>query len=188
MLWTALPPARECLGCGCCCRLTTKTIAAVREAVVGPSRYFAAGFGRYRGHSGHRSSRTNQARVCGYAPAYVQQWQCFDWDGSQVLILTLDPRRERHRALNRLEINILRAARTFRILLCALDQVCENRLWVLVLFHRSLPPTKGARPVRHADEFRGGKNAGRSIITSRRLNAACVLRAEWCRCSTSLSG
>jgi hypothetical protein len=32
----------------------------------------------------------------------------------QVLILTLDPRRERHRALKRLEVNILRAARVLR--------------------------------------------------------------------------
>ena len=31
---------------------------------------------------------------------------------------------------------------------------------------------------RYSDEFRGGKNAGRSTITSRRFNAACVLRTE----------
>ena len=39
-------------------------------------------------------------------------------------------------------------------------------------------------------DFRSGKNAGRSIVTSRRFNAACVLRAEECRDppSTCLSG
>ena len=57
-------------------------------------------------------------------------------------------------------------------------QPCSEAVYALQPRRYRLRPCWAIFRGRYSDEFRGGKNAGRSIITSRRFIAACILLAE----------